>query len=294
MRGGYFRQPYRDAWHTPPPFLHCVFHRVLALRPDGSLLYGNIPGSVAEAVRRIRRVSQFAASTKATPAAVEGAARAEAEEAEAAAVAAAGGKRRRRRGGDAVADIARAQAAAAISSGRFCLDGNTVRAEVWAVKGRILRWTLRLSNIPEEERTARGMPARSAVRAGGGGGAAAAATKAAGLEAAAAAAATVGDGAGSASKGPSFEGMCDRLEVDDAVMAFVEGSTAEDAMRAALAADETESSSEDEDEAPGRARVSSVARQRGFRWRDAADGLRLVPVESLRGKNFEFLPVDGL
>ncbi|KAA0175907.1 hypothetical protein FNF27_02628 [Cafeteria roenbergensis] len=174
LRGGYFRQPYRDAWHDPPPFLHCIYHRVLALRPDGSLLYGNIPGPVADAVKRIRRVAAFTTAAKATNPAVVAAA---------------------------------------------LLD----------------------ESQPE----------------------------------------------GSAA------GLFDRLVVSRMVMAFSPGTTAEDAMHAALAADGAESSDDDSDTTPSDVRPSRASGlSRGFRWpeSDEAD----IQIDSLGGLCFEFLPVDGL
>ncbi|KAA0150616.1 hypothetical protein FNF29_05191 [Cafeteria roenbergensis] len=170
LRGGYFRQPYRDAWHDPPPFLHCIYHRVLALRPDGSLLYGNIPGPVADAVKRIRRVAAFTTAAKATNPAVVAAA------------------------------------------------------------------------LLDESQP---------------------------------------------------EGLFDRLVVSRMVMAFSPGTTAEDAMHAALAADGAESSDDDSDTTPSDVRPSRAAGlSRGFRWpeSDEAD----IQIDSLGGLCFEFLPVDGL
>lgn len=268
---------------------------MLALRPDGSLLYGNIPGPVADAVKRIRRVAAFTTAAKATNPAVVAAALLDESQPEGSAAGDAGGAaaaRRKRAQLKTVQDISRAQQAAAVNSGRYCLDGSTLRAEVWAEKGRILRWQLRLANSAESEpceggRSPQTRPVASAAAAA----AAPAASSASPAQPRPGAGA--GAGAGADSNAAAFAGLFDRLVVSRMVMAFSPGTTAEDAMHAALAADGAESSDDDSDTTPSDVRPSRAAGlSRGFRWpeSDEAD----IQIDSLGGLCFEFLPVDGL
>lgn len=296
LRGGYFRQPYRDAWHNPPPFLHCVYHRVFSFRPDGSLLYANIPGTIVETVRRIQRVATQTTKLRAlTPSAVAAADDLGAGTTAVTGAAASASSRPRRRGRQgrgraeaeaaAEATVKAAQSEAAIHIGRYCLEGSILRAEVWAEKGRIQRWTLALRGSAD--------PSESADVYLRGGGAA---------EASSASDAFAGRGAG---LGAAFGGMSDLLQVQRAAMSFTDGASADDSMRAALAAsaEAVSSSSEDErseDAAPraafrGAGTVAGaerVPRVTGFTW--PADDPTRVEIESLAGTVFRFLPVQGL
>jgi F-box-like/F-box only protein C-terminal region len=58
LRSAYFRKPWRDLWHDPPPFILCEYHRSFWFDPHGSVLCGNTAGDVRAAMRALRRARQ--------------------------------------------------------------------------------------------------------------------------------------------------------------------------------------------------------------------------------------------
>lgn len=54
-RQSYVRKGYRDKWHDPPPVIMCIYHRILAFRPDGTVFYASVAGELHDAIRVILR-----------------------------------------------------------------------------------------------------------------------------------------------------------------------------------------------------------------------------------------------
>jgi hypothetical protein len=119
LRESYMRRPYHDAFHHPPPFLQCIYHRIMLFRSDGTLLYCNAPGMLMDALRLMRKGLPDS-SKRPAPAA-------------------------------AASSASKAPPPPTVSAGVYSLEGETLRAEVAGERGKRLRWSMRVGTGDTEE-----------------------------------------------------------------------------------------------------------------------------------------------